>query len=189
MNGKEQTLARYPNEHVYLTLDSAQTMYLHDASLTGLNANLINGSGVCVHTSQWSWEKASVSSFSGDKITYGSAMLKAINNYGYFLNNNLTHLDTAKEWYYDAGVHILYYYPPAGVNPNTKACSASVYPNGMELRPNVSYVSILNCAFENQSNAGVEIGHASNHNITIDGCYFSGQYNHGVNVKGKYCHI
>jgi parallel beta-helix repeat protein len=189
VNGKEQTLARYPNEHVYLTLDSAQTGYLRDGSLAGLNPNLISGSNVCVHSSQGSWEKAGIASFSGDKIIYNSAMLRAGNNCGYFLYNNLQHLDTANEWLYDPATHILYYYPPSGIDPNAKTCHISIYANGIQLGANASYISIKNLAFENQSGSGIEIGSGNSTYISIDGCYFSGQYNYGVNVKGKYCSI
>ena len=63
---------------------------------------------------------------------YGNNMIKAINNYGYFLYDNLTHLDTANEWKYDATAHVLYYYPPTNGDPNSQNCEVSVYQNGIE---------------------------------------------------------
>jgi len=189
VDGKEQTLARYPNEHSYLTLDSGQTTYLKDASISSLNSNLITGSKICVHSSQWSWEKATVSSFSGTKIDFGSMMLKAINNYGYFLYDNINHLDTANEWQYDATAHIMYYHPASGVNPNNKTCEIAVYQNGIEFGANVSYISLLNLAFEKQANIGVKAANSSNKYIIVNNCYFQEQYNHGINFKGKYCQI
>jgi hypothetical protein len=189
VNGKEQILARYPNEGSYLTLDSAQVSYLKDASLNSLNPNKINGSKICVHSSQWSWEKATISAFSGTKISFGSNMLKAIANYGYFLYDNLSLLDTVNEWKYDVSTHILYYYPPSGVNPNSVNCEAAVYQNGIEFGANVSYVKILNLAFAYQLNAGVQISSSNNRYIYVDNCSFSGQYKEGVNVKGRYCKI
>lgn len=189
VNGKEQILARYPNEGTYLTLDSGQVNYLKDASVASLNANLINGAKICVHSSQWSWEKASVSAFSGTKITFGNNMIKATPNYGYFLYDNLSHLDAENEWKYDATAHILYYYPHSNSNPNNENCEVAVYQNGMEFGANVSYIKITNLAFCNQLNAGIQIGSSTNRHIYVDNCAFWGQYKEGANVKGRYCKI
>lgn len=186
VNDKEQTLARYPNEHSYLTLDSAQTAYLKDASLSALNSNLITGSRICVHSSQWSWEKAPVSSFSGTMISFGNTMLQSINNYGYFLYDNLNHLDTVHEWKLDATADLMYYYPEAGVNPNALTCEVSVFQNGIEFGPNVKHVTISGLKFEKQANAGIQVSSASDENLIVDNCSFSGQYNHGINFKGRH---
>lgn len=189
VNGKEKTLARYPNEGNYLTLDSAQTNYLKDAALSSLNPTLINSAKVCVHSSQWSWEKANVSVFSSTKITYANNMIKAIPNYGYFLYDNFSHLDTANEWKYDATSHLLYYYPPTNINPNDETCEAAIYQNGIELGANVSYIKIINLAFAFQLNAGIQIGNSNNRFIDIDNCDFIGQYKYAISIKGRYCNV
>lgn len=188
VSDKEQTLARYPNEHSYLTLDSGQTTYLKDAALSGLNSNFINGSKVCVHSSQWSWEKAKITSYASNKINYGNTMLKPLNNYGYFLYDNIN-LISSNEWQYDTTNHIMHYCPAAGTDPNTLTCEASVYQNGIEFAANVSHVSITNLAFEKQTNTGIQIGYNTDSYIAISNCYFSGQYNYGINIKGKHCQV
>jgi len=189
VNGKEQTLARYPNEGNYLTLDSAQVNYLKDAALSSLNPSFVNNAKICVHSSQWSWEKTSVAALSGTKITYANNMIKAIPNYGYFLYDNFAHLDTANEWKYDASTHILYYYPPTNANPNNQICEVAIYQNGVELGANVAYVKFLNLAFAAQLNAGIQIGNNSNRFIYVDNCDFWGQYKYAMNIKGKYCKV
>lgn len=189
MNDKEQIIARYPNEHQYLTVDSATIGYLKDASLSSLPSSLITGAEVCVHTAQWCWEKSPVASYSANKISYTNSMLPAIIKFGYFLYNNISHLDTANEWKYDDINQILYYMPPTGQDPNTMNCEASVYTNGIQLGTNVSYLSITNIAFEKQCNAGISITNSSNEYIKVDNCFFARQYNHGVNDKGKHSEI
>lgn len=189
VNNREQTIARYPNEHVYLTLDSAQGTYLKDAALTSLNPNLINGSKVCEHSSQWSWKKTSVSAFAGNKITFSSTILRPSNNYGYFLYDNINHLDTANEWKYNATAHILYYYPPTGNDPNFETCEVSSYQNGIELGTSISFITISNLSFEKQSNAGVQVTFTGCKYITVDQCDFAPEYNYGLNMKGKYAQI
>lgn len=189
VNNKEQTIARYPNDHQYLSLDTAAVGYLEDAALTSLSSSLITGSKVCVHTEQWCWEKSSVNSFLGNKITYANSMLPALVGFGYFLYDNISHLDTAYEWKYDAFNQVLNYIPPSGQDPNTMNCEASAYSNGIQLGLNVSHINIINLAFEKQTNAGVSITNSSNKYIKIENCFFARQYNHGVNDKGKYSEI
>ncbi|MDB5211020.1 MAG: Right-handed parallel beta-helix repeat-containing protein [Sediminibacterium sp.] len=187
VNHKEQMLARYPNDHQYLTVDSAQKFYLKDASITSLSTSLISNSKICIHTAQWCWEKTAVQSVAADKITFSSGVtINAISNYGYFLYDNILHLDTAKEWKYDNTAQLLTYMPPAGQNPSLQTCEGSVYINGISIDSTSSYILIKGLAFEKQSNAGVEISAANNRYIKIDSCYFARQYNHGVHDMGKY---
>lgn len=187
VNDKEQMLARYPNDHQYLTLDSAQKTYLKDASIISISASLINNSKICIHTAQWCWEKSGVASVAGDKISFSSGVtISAIANYGYFLYDNILHLDTAKEWKYDNTLQLITYMPPVGQNPNLQICEGAVYTNGILAGASSSYITIRGLSFEKQSNAGVAIAGVNNRYIKIDSCYFARQYNHGVNDMGKY---
>ncbi len=190
VNDKEQIIARFPNEHQYLTLDSAGTNHLLDASITSLSVNDITGAKLCIHTAQWCWEKTALSSVSADRINYtGPTTLAALAGYSYFLYDNISHLDTAKEWKYDAANQTLNYIPPSNIDPNTLVCEASVYTNGFEFGSFAAYISILNIAFEKQANAGVAIQNANNKYIVIDNCNFGRQYNYGVLNKGKYTEV
>ena len=191
VNHKEQTLARYPNDHQYLTLDSAQQFYLKDASITSISPSLVSNSKICIHSAQWCWEKTGVQSVAGDKITYSSGVtLNAISQYGYFLYDNILHLDTAKEWKYDSTSKLITYMPPAGQNLSQQTCEGSVYTNGILVGAlagvSASYIIIKGLSFEKQSSSGVAISGANNQYIKIDSCNFARQYNHGINDKGKY---
>ena len=190
VNDKEQILARYPNDRQYLTLDSAQQVYLKDASITSLSPAMVSNSKLCIHTAQWCWEKTGVQSVAGDKITYSSGVtIAAISQYGYFLYDNILHLDTAKEWKYDNTSQLITYMPPAGQNPSQQICEGSVYLNGIAIGGASSYITIRGLSFEKQSSSGVAISGTRNRYIKIDSCYFARQYNHGVNDKGKYNEI
>ena len=191
VNDKEQVIARYPNNNQYLTLDSAQKTYLKDASLSSVSSNNFTGAWVCVHTAQWCWEKSAISSFSGtNKIVYKTPMhLAAINNYGYFIYDNINLLDTANEWKYDSAAATIYYIPSSGINPNNQTCKAAVYGNGIAINNNASYIIISNIQFEKQMNAGVSIGSINNRYIKISDCVFARQYNYGCSDKGKYNEI
>jgi hypothetical protein len=190
VNDREQTLARYPNDHQYLTLDSAQLSYLKDASAASISSSLITNSRICIHTAQWCWEKTNVASVTADKINYSSPLaLVALAQYGYFLYDNINHLDTANEWKYTGSTQVMSYIPSGGQNPNSLTCEAAVYSNGIQISGSSSYIVINNLSFEKQANAGVLISSSSNKYIKVNDCYFARQYNHGINDKGKYNEI
>lgn len=191
VNGVEKTIARFPNDHQYLNLDTASNTWLRDSDLSGISADLINGSQVCIHTAQWCWEKSPVASYSSNTINYvNSTQIQAITGYGYFLFDNLNHLDTLNEWKYDTVADQLYYIPPSGEDPQLQTCEVSVnsslHRNGMLIGANASYITVDNLAFEKQANAGIAILGANNRYIAIQHCGFSRQFNYGVSDKGKY---
>ena len=191
VNDKEQVIARYPNNNQYLTLDSAQKSYLKDASISGVSSTNFAGAWVCVHTAQWCWEKSAISSFTGsNKIVYKTPMhLAAINNYGYFIYDNINLLDTANEWKYDSAAATIYYIPSNGINPNNRSCEAAIYNNGIAINNTASYIVISNLQFEKQMNAGVFISNSNNRYIKISDCVFARQYNYGCSDKGKFNEI
>jgi parallel beta-helix repeat protein len=189
VDDKEQTLARFPNNRQYLWLDVAQEGYLKDADITSIAA-MANNSKVCVHTAQWCWEKTGVASVSGDTIHYTSDLdIAAIAGFGYFLYDNILHLDTANEWKYNSTTHILSYIPPLTQNMATSVYEASVDSLGIKIGFAASYIIIKNLAFEKQWKSGIAMLGAGNRHIKIDSCYFARQYQHGVNDKGKYNQI
>lgn len=189
-DNREQILARYPNDHQYLYLDSATTGYLKDAALTLVPPAFVNQARVCIHTAQWCWEKTSVAAFSSNQITYQiPTQISAIQQMGYFLYGKKAHLDTAGEWYHDNTNDTLFYFPHSGLDPNGMTCEVSIYENGIELGSAASYILIQNIAFEKQMNAGVLMGYTSNRYIQVDRCDFFRQYHHGVNDKGWYNEI
>jgi len=183
---KEQILARYPNDHQYLTLDEGTINFVKDASIQAISAAMVNNSKICVHNQQWCWEKTRVGSVSVDTIKFnGNISLESMIGSGYFLFDNILHLDTAKEWKYDAANQILNYIPPTGQNPNNLFCEVTVDTNGLRILGTASYINISGLSFEKQANAGILIG-ANAHHITINDCYFARQYNYAVCDSGSY---
>jgi hypothetical protein len=193
INDKAQVLARYPNEGQYLFLDSATKRSLTDRDLTRVASNLILGSKLCIHTAQWCWELESVGTFSGTTITYAdSSELDALNGFGYFLYDNIAHLDTAKEWKYDAASRTLMYRAPNGINPSAVIAEASVYATGLRISRGVSNITVQDITFEKQGTAGIQIAEASSTNVKISRCAFNRQALYGVESNGigaviEYC--
>ena len=190
VNGEQQMQARYPNAHQYLWLDSAQTNYLLDNDLTGIPSNMVTGSRMCVHTAQWAWEKGLASNLVMDTLKFQAPLqLKALDGYGYFLYDNLAHLDTVGEWKYVPGTQRLWYMPPTGQNPSTMDCEATIYNFGVQLDNDMCYITVENLTFERQGSHGVFIPNGGARYNVVNNCRFYQQYNHGVQDQGKYNEI
>lgn len=188
-NNREKLIARYPNDHQYLSFDSSQVGYLKDQSLLTIGAATVNNSKVCIHNRQWCWEKTGVASLVADKLTFNANIsLSGLSKYSYFLYDNMLHLDTIGEWKYDGVNQKINYIVPVGQTPTLMTCEASVpsYSNGMEFSSNAKYIKIINLAFEKQSNAGIFINNSGNRYISIENCAFAHQYYYGVQDKGRY---
>ena len=158
VDDKEQTIARYPNDHQYLWLDSAQTTYLKDSDLPNLASNLVNGAKMCIHTAQWCWEMTQLSALTGNRADYTTpTTVIGTPQYAYFLYDNLAHLDTAGEWVYVANTQTIHYQPEGGIDPNTVNCESSVLQDGIQTSFQASYIVIEGLKFEKQYGAGVYI--------------------------------
>jgi Right handed beta helix region len=187
VNGAQQVMARFPNEHQYLWLDSARTTYLLDNDLTSIPNEKISGSRVCIHTAQWCWEKSLVSGFLLDTIKFQTPVtLNSLDGYGYFLYDNIAHLDTAGEWKYVPGSQRLWYMPPTGQSPANMTCEASVYNFGVQLDNDMCYITIENLDFEKQGSHGVFFPNGGSRYNVVNNCLFNGQLNHGVQDQGKF---
>lgn len=187
-NNKEMIVARYPNEGGYCWLDNATTTSINDAQLSQA-AGFFDTAKVCIHTAQWCWEKANVTSHTLNHLAFSAVTISPIANYGYFLYNKLIMLDTAREWYADTANNFIYFKASGNVNPNTLLCEATVYNGGIHLFASVKYISVNNISFEKQFQSGVQIESGTNRYVDVSNCDFIGQYNYGVQVRGKYHHI
>lgn len=185
VNHYEMTLARLPNSGSYRYLDTANGKNgFIDTELTEATGYW-NSAKICVRTSQWSWEKTNVATYTPGQITYGTpTSLTAIAGFGYFFYDKFELLDADQEWYYNAATQKIYY---IGSNPNADNCEVSVqdWVAGIQINSNASNISIQNLAFHKQYQAGVWITGNSSTGVIINNCEFYGQYNYGVQSNGR----
>lgn len=187
VDGQEQELARYPNAHQYLRLDSAKTDYLHDMALLALPSTLTDSASVCVHTAQWAWEKSAVDSVKDDTLFYRDpTILEALRNYGYFLYGDYQHLDTAGEWHFNGLLDRLYYVAPSGMSPANANCVVVTKDFGMQLASDVCFVRVQGLAFDYFGSHGIYIPNASCKFNSVTNCAFSRIYKHGIQDRGEY---
>jgi parallel beta-helix repeat protein len=101
INGNQKAMGRYPNKG-YLTIKSHFNNYSFiDNQATG-TANW-SGAEVVMKKARWVIDKSTISSHSGNLITFADANNYAPKNgYGYFIQKSISTLDQLGEWYYDS---------------------------------------------------------------------------------------
>ncbi|MBL8029315.1 MAG: right-handed parallel beta-helix repeat-containing protein [Fibrobacteres bacterium] len=118
INGRQLTLARYPNNG-YLTIKDT----INSTTLTCDELNSANWVGGMIHvkTDRWSLISKSItaSSSSAKTLTINSAPTYGLKpQWGFFINNSLAALDTAGEWYQDYTSHKIYVKLEGNVAPS-----------------------------------------------------------------------
>jgi parallel beta-helix repeat protein len=179
---KLMTIARYPNTG-FLKIDAGNSSNgFYDAALTQ-SGSYWNGSTCVVRTINWLYEKKTVSSFSSGNITFSTPALNPVlPNYGYFFCNKLSLLDTQNEWFYDKSAHVLYFYAPAGVNPNTLTVEAVTKRNGIFINLSLADIIVQDLKISAFSETGVD-GYTAN-NITVQRCNINKITRYGIRLNG-----
>lgn len=183
VGGVRQVMARYPNSG-WLRNDQGSTTYLYDASLNQ-SSGYWNGARAIIRSSNWSYEVRTVSSFSNSTLSFPALTFNlGTNDWGYFLENKLTMLDAAGEWYHDAASGQLYLWAPGNANPNNLSVEASVKDRGVTVNYGEQHVSFTNLVFQHQSEAGIWVDGADH--VTAGSCTFRDLY-HAIRATGDNC--
>lgn len=182
VNNSLQTLARYPNTG-WLRVNTASTTQLNSSGLTQANGHW-HGAELVVRSTNWCYENAVVSNFSNGTLSFPSIVYNPGNyQWGFFLRNKLSELDSPGEWYHDPTAGVLYFWAPANADPNTMNVLASVHENGIEVGWQRQYVTVQDLAFSGHKHAGVYNGGGAHVNVT--GCTFERSY-YGLRSYGSY---
>ncbi|MEO8589860.1 MAG: right-handed parallel beta-helix repeat-containing protein, partial [Flavobacteriales bacterium] len=173
VNGTLMTLARYPNTG-WLRVDQGTATSLTDAALTQASGYW-NGTTAVIRSTNWSYDTARVSAFSGSTLTHSSTG----NNlgsmaWGYFMRNKLSELDAAGEWFYDSAAGQLYLWCPANANPNSVLVEASVLDNGIYVNWQKQHIKIIGIALKHQYGPALYLSGSTNLEATT--CTISDTY-------------
>ena len=182
VNGALMTLARYPNTG-WLRVNTASTTSLNSTSLDQANGHW-NGARLVLRSTNWCYENAEISNHANSTLSFPAITYNPGNHqWGFFVCNKLSELDSPGEWYHDAATGMLYLWAPSNADPNTRQVQASVHENGVEVGWEKHHITIRDLAFRGQCWAGVYNGGGANVNIT--GCTFEWSY-HGIRSYGSY---
>lgn len=182
VDNKPMELARFPNSG-WLRNDQGSGTSIHDATLTQPNGYW-NGADLVVRGSMWSYDRATISSYSNSTLNFNNIYFNLSNlDWGYFLRNKFEELDAPGEWFYNSNTNELYFWPPNGGNPNSLDVRAGVYDNGITVGYAKEYVVVRDIQFEHQNQYGVEMDGANRNEVV--NCVFD-HLNMGIRSYGAF---
>ena len=169
-NGNLMTLARFPNTG-YLTASSGNHTTMSSAGITQ-SSGYWNGGEIVRRTTNWSYERATISNQVNGTITHAAVAYSFDNGsgWGFFLRNKLQALDAPGEWFYDAAAGHLYFWAPANADPNSLNIQASVIDHGVEVGYQRQHIRVQGLAFRGQHFSGVHNMYGNHARVT--GCTF-----------------
>ena len=102
IDGVNTPMGRYPDSG-YLTYES----YVSNTSITSssVNSSTTNWTGaeVVIRKKQWIIDSYLITNHSGGTITYADGgAYNGVNDYGFFIQNDIRTLDATNEWYYNS---------------------------------------------------------------------------------------
>ncbi len=169
-NNQQQGIGRYPNLNAanggYLNIDA------NDGS-TQITSNSLpsspnwTGADIVVRKNHWSLDRTTISSQSGQTLTFAAGSTPIVgNNYGFFIVNSTNTLDQDGEWFYNknGGGMQMYF---NGNNPNNYTVQAST----VETLVNIgfqNYITFNNLSFQGANSYAFNLTHANN--ITVNNC-------------------
>ncbi|MBV6406210.1 MAG: right-handed parallel beta-helix repeat-containing protein [Flavobacteriales bacterium] len=156
VNGQLQTLARYPNSG-WLRNDQGTATSTQDAALTQ-PAGYWTGATMVMRTTNWSYDTARVTAFTGNTLTHTSTGNNiGDDHWGYFLRNKLSELDAPGEWYHDAANGQLYLWCPNNADPNNLLVEVSVQDHGISVSWQRHDIVVEHIAFRHQTAASLRL--------------------------------
>jgi hypothetical protein len=169
-NGSLMTLARFPNTG-YLTSTSGNHTQMSSNGITQ-SSGFWNGGEIVRRTTNWSYERATISNQSNGTVTHAAIAYSFDNGsgWGFYLRNKLAALDAPGEWFYDAAAGHLYFWAPGNGDPNSMDMQASVLDHGVEVGYQRQHIRVEGLAFRGQHLSGVHNMYGNHTRVT--GCTF-----------------
>jgi hypothetical protein len=178
-NGVQMTLARYPNSGFIPITTTNGT-----STLTG--ADIYQASGYWTganwrgRTNNWTYETRTISAHNGTSLTLTTKpQFNLTVGWGFYLDNALAALDTAREWYCDTSTDSVYFWAPGGVDPNILVVNGSILDYGVN--SSKDNITVNGLGFDYQNKAGLNFT-GSNINLLSNTVY--GGLVDGIDVAG-----
>ena len=169
-DNEPMTLARHPNTGWLRNVQGSTTTINAGNALNQPNGHW-NGATVVVRTTNWSFENSTVSGFNNSTLTFTPILVDlGTDDWGFFLQNKLSALDMAGEWYHDTSSGHIYLWAPGNADPNGLAVYASIHEHGLVPGWQQQHLRIQDLTFQGQTAAGISTEVAQN--VTVSGCTF-----------------
>jgi parallel beta-helix repeat protein len=175
INGFPQPLGRFPNPtdttKNYLTFEGNSTLKITDNELPA--GPDWTGAELVVRSSRWTMDRRLISSHIGNQINFSPATSYPLtNNYGYFIQNHPSTLDTFGEWYYNPLTKKILVYTDSS-NPSTLTIAVAIQ-NVLITINNVNYIQFNNIEFKGANATALNCNSSNYVSITNCEINFSG---------------
>jgi gliding motility-associated-like protein len=170
VNGKRQTLARYPNSG-WLRVDAPNGKTgITDADLTQVSGYFDKGN-IRIRTIDWVYEVFTIASYSPGQISFNKPSIYGTQkDYGYYIDGLLSLLDAPGEWHYDAAQKRVYYWPEAGQTPENLKMEGVSRDAGIIVQGGNRFVTFDHIELMHQAEKGIHV-HGNNESIDINNCF------------------
>jgi hypothetical protein len=175
INGTPQAVGRFPNADAsnggYLTYEAWGNGYIADYQLSG-SPNW-TGADLVVRKNHFIIDVCKINNHSGNAINYtfpggGATNYPAMNNFGYFIQNDPRTLDKFGEWYFNAQTKVLQMYF-GGDSPSNYSILAAAVDNVLNLDASQNgYITLDNLAIEGANQNGVY--ELDGNSLTVQNC-------------------
>ena len=191
INGVSTPMGRYPNAdaaYPYFpnffkfqshTGDGSSATSITSADISGTTD--WTGADVVVRVNQWTLDKETITSQSGNTINYVGQASTVADNWGFFIQNDLRTLDQQGEWYYNPSTKKLDIYStsqPTDVSVSTIDTLFDFYSNV----PTIASVTVDNLDFQGANTNGIWI--SGNLTFSITNCQVSYSGFEGIILSG-----
>jgi hypothetical protein len=177
LNGKLQSLARYPNEG-YLYTSGTTASSATSVSIGSSGTNFI-GSNICMREHS----RRVVSGQSSNSVSFSAMTASPGIGRNFYFDNKLEFIDLPGEWYYDNGSQTLFLQLEDGMAPEELKIEASINEYGFSGNNNRMGITIRNIHFKHFGTSAINLPGVSSNTKVVE-CEFRNNFQ-GVLAGGE----
>jgi parallel beta-helix repeat protein len=182
INGKAQSLGRYPNSGYMTITGSIESQVLLTDTTTYFTDNHWNNAEVVVRSSRYTLDKLFVRNYINKVFTFENPSSYPLQKgFGYFIQNHPAVLDQHGEWCFDLQKKLIHLYLKDGQKPSAYLIEASFLHIGLQMNW-VKNITIANLTFKNNRTAGLQIQNCTE--ITLTGLRIDHAGKNGLEIEG-----
>ena len=181
-NDQLQISARFPNVG-YTTIDGTNGVQNGNSTITSTAlsqaANTWTGATVHVRNQGDAITKSAIMSFSNNTISFAGTGYQIVPNFGFYIDNAESALDSEGEWFWNESTNILKI--KSAINPNQFLYEGSFFDHGAILSWSTSNILVQDIKFVGQRKSAINVPFSSN--VTIQNCFFKNCFT-GIEAGG-----
>jgi hypothetical protein len=184
INGVNTPMGRYPNASAsypflpnFLYFQSHAGSGSGNTSITSSNlsgGNNWTGADVVVRTNSWTFDRETITSQSGNTLSYVGQSSGLMDNWGFFIQNSIKTLDVQNEWYYNPSTKKITIYS-VGAPSNVQVASVETLFYLNSNIPTVTSTNIDNLNFVGANTNAIWISGSLTFSVTNCNFSYSGQ--------------